>query len=159
MATRTPVKMPGTPKPWMNAAMRAALRTPGVRQLLGRAFAIITVTGARTGTRYSTPVQYMDVDGRYVVLSQTMRTWWRNIRTRPDVELLVAGEAIDGTAVVAEGGDARDLLTRCLTENPRVAKFYGVEVDARHPVDPAAVDALLERVVVIAISRHRPVES
>ena len=94
MAKQTDIRMRGTPKPWVNAAVRTMLRTPGLRRVLGRVFAVITVTGRRTGRQYSTPVQYMAVDGHYVVLSQRMRRWWRNIRTRPGVDLLVRGRTI-----------------------------------------------------------------
>lgn len=146
-STTTEVRMPGTPAPVMNAAMSAMLRIPGLRSVLGRGFAIITVTGARTAKRYSTPVQYLEIDGRYVVLSQTHRIWWRNLRTRPEVELLVCGTAIRGTATVLEGVDGRELLTTCLEKAPRVAGFYGIEP----PIDTTSVDRLLEHVVVIEI--------
>ena len=149
MATKTTeIRMPGTPKPWMNTVMRGLLRTPGLRRLLGGAFGVITVTGARTGNSYSTPVQPMEIDGEYVVLSQLHRTWWRNIRTHPEVELLVRGTTISAHATLAEGTEAHDRLTTCLERNPRVARFYGISSD---PVDPATVDALLDRVVVIVI--------
>jgi deazaflavin-dependent oxidoreductase (nitroreductase family) len=142
------VRMPGTPPHWVNALVRTMLRTPGLRRLVGKGFGEITVTGARTGRRYSTPVQFMQVDGAYVVLSQRMRTWWRNIERRPEVDLLVGGTTVPCHGTIADGDRAHDLLTRCLEANPRVARFYGIPPGS---VPSRAVDQLLDRVVVIVL--------
>jgi deazaflavin-dependent oxidoreductase (nitroreductase family) len=150
MATTT-TKMPGTPAPWMNAAVSAMLRTPGLRRVLGKVFAIITVTGSKTGRRYSTPVQPLRHGDDLVVLSQRMRKWWRNIAVQPRVELLIQGKTIVGHAIVAEDEQAQSVLADCLRDNPRVAKFYGIATDDTGAVDPAAVTQLLDRVVVIVI--------
>jgi deazaflavin-dependent oxidoreductase (nitroreductase family) len=150
MATTT-IKMPGTPAPWMNAAVRVMLRTPGLRRVLGKMFAIITVTGSKSGRRYSTPVQPLRHGEDWVVLSQRMRKWWRNIASQPRVELLLQGKTIVGHAVIAEEAQAHSILSDCLRNNPRVAKFYGVATDGTGRIDPAAVTQLLDRVVVILI--------
>ena len=105
MATATTTKMPGTPKPSMNTAMRTMLGLPVLRRLLGGLFAVITVTGAKTGRRYTTPVQYMRLGGDYVVLSQRHRVWWRNLRTRPELNLTIGGETIRGRARLPVGED------------------------------------------------------
>jgi deazaflavin-dependent oxidoreductase (nitroreductase family) len=152
MTATTKLRMPGTPPKWVNTVVRGALHTPLLRSLLGGMFAVMTVTGARTGRRYSTPVEYLRHGDDWVVLSQRMRTWWRNLSTRPDVELLIRGTSVPGHAVLADGEHARTVLTDCLEQNPRVAKFYGIELDRASAVDPAAVDELLDRVVVIVIT-------
>lgn len=151
MTAPTDIRTPGTPKPWMNTMVRTTLRVPGLRRVLGKAFAVVTVTGARTGTRYSTPVQYVRIEGEYVVLSQVHRRWWRNVATQPRVELLVQGRAVAGNAVIAAGDAARRLLTALLLAQPRVARFYGIR-EEDGVIAPGDVDALLERVVVIAIT-------
>lgn len=55
----TTIKLPGTPKPWMNTAVMTLLRTPGLHSAMGKTFLILTVTGAKTGHRYTTPDQYV----------------------------------------------------------------------------------------------------
>ena len=150
-ATTKSITMPGTPRPWMNAIVRWMLRTRRVRRMLGRTVATITVTGAETGTRYTTPVQVFDHDGRRVMFSQRKRIWWRNIRTEPEVELLVQGERVDGRAEILDRDAGRIVLAAVLEENPRVAKFYGVEIDIAGRADPGGLDALVDAVVVIAI--------
>jgi deazaflavin-dependent oxidoreductase (nitroreductase family) len=152
MAATTAIKMPGTPRPWMNAIMGSLLRLPGIRRFLGKTFAIMTVTGSITGNRYSTPVQYFGHGDDFVVLSQRKRTWWRNIAKRPAVQLLVKGETLDGRAALPDDEAARAVLSLVLEENPRVAKFYGLGIDDAGTIDQAGIDQLLERVVVIVIS-------
>lgn len=152
MATTTAIKMPGTPRPWMNAIVRFMLRTPGVRRLMGKTFAVIAVTGSVTGNRYATPVQVFRHGGNYVVLSQQKRTWWRNIAKQPTVQLLIQGETVDGHAALSGDDTARTVLGAVLEENPRVAKFYGVGIDDAGSIDPVGVGQLLDHVVVIVVS-------
>ena len=152
MTSTTEIRTPGTPKPWMNSMVRGLLRTPLINRLLGRTFAVITVTGARTGRRYSTPVQYLAVDDDYVVLSQITRQWWRNVRTQPEVELLVAGAQLTGRATIADNPRAHDLMAKCLERNPRMGTFYGLQPDSTGAFASADIDRLLEKVVVLQIT-------
>ncbi len=152
MTTTSDIKLPGTPKPWMNKAMQTMLGLPLLGRLLGGTFAVITVTGARTGRAYTTPVQYMRLDDAYVILSQRHRVWWRNIRTRPEVELSIGGSAIPGRARLAEGDDARRVLSSCLAEKPRVAKFYGFEPDETGSIAADDIERLAEWMVAIVIT-------
>lgn len=151
-STTAELRMPGTPRPWMNAAMRTALRTPLLRRILGRLFAVLTVQGAKSGRKYDIPVQYFTLDDRFVVLSQRTRRWWRNLAARPQVLFLVSGRAIRCRAAVAHGEEAVDALAACLRQNPRTAQFYGFDVTSADDIDRNMVDMLLERVVVILIT-------
>lgn len=150
--TTSEARKPGTPPKFVNAMLAGALRTPGLRNLLGKEFAVITVTGAKSGRRYSTPVQYQRLGDDYAVSSQRERIWWRNIRSRPEVELLVRGRTISGHAVVADDEAARRAMGTWLEQKPKIAKFYGVGVGEDGAIDPGGVDRLLEGSVVILIS-------
>jgi hypothetical protein len=74
-----------------------------------------------------------------------------NIASQPRVELLMQGRTVVGHAVIAEEEPAHSVLSDCLRDNPRVAKFYGVAADGTGRIDPAAVTQLLDRVAVIVI--------
>lgn len=150
----TEVKMPGTPPDWVNRAMGLMLRTPVLQRLVGKMFALITVTGTKTGRRYTTPVQYFAYDGEFVVLSQQMRRWWKNVRTRPEIEIRIDGESVHGRGRVASGDEARSVLAGCLREQPRVAKFYGLEPGESGVFGEADLESLLERVAVIVVTPH-----
>lgn len=149
----TALQLPGTPPGWVNGAVRVALRVPLLRGWIGKSFGLITVTGAKSGRTYTTPVQYMRDGGDLVVLSQKTRIWWRNLRSQPDVELGLGASELAGVATIASDSVARDTLRRCLRANPRVARFYGLDGD---DPDPLMVGELLEHMVVITIHPVSP---
>lgn len=155
MATRTSeIRMPGTPPRWVNAVMVLLLHTPLLQRLVGRTFALMTVTGSKTGRRYATPVQYLEHEGELVVLSQRMRKWWRNIATCPEVEMRLEGDTVHAHARIATADEARSVLAHCLRKEPRVARFYGVQPTDDGDIEIGDVEPLLDRVVVLVVTRR-----
>ncbi len=148
----TEIRMPGTPPDWVNGLMGLMLHTPVLQRLAGRMFALMTVTGAKTGRRYTTPVQYLTHDGEFVVLSQRTRTWWKNVRTRPQVDMRIEGVSVHGRGRIATEGEARAVLADCLRKQPRVAAFYGLEPDESGAVGDDDLERLLDRVVIIVVT-------
>jgi len=148
----TEIKMPAAPPDWVNGLIGLMLRTPLVQRLVGRTFALMTVTGAKTGRRYTIPVQYLTRDGEFVVGSLRTRRWWRNFRTRPEVEIRIAGVWINGLARIASDDEERSLLTDLLATEPQFAKFYGLQPDESGMVPHEEVERLLEHVVHIFIT-------
>lgn len=81
----------------VNPLTRLVLRSPLHRLL--PAVMLITVTGHKTGRRYTTPVQFArDIDAIYV-LTRADRTWWRNARDGAPVTLRIRGQTRTGSAV------------------------------------------------------------
>ena len=72
----------------MNPMMRVLLRSP-LHGALDSAFLILHVIGRRTGRRYDIPVGYLNLDGRFVVVTQ--HRWRRNIRGGADIDVTHAG--------------------------------------------------------------------
>jgi hypothetical protein len=147
------VKVPTwTPPRWMNAAMKLALRTPGLESWLGRSIALITWTGRRSGRSYTTPVSYHARNGQVTLLTKRFRTWWRNFDDQPGVELRLAGKTRMGRARASVGDEsALPRLIEFLEHNTRDAKAYGVEIDAEGRLDERDARALLKQVVVIEV--------
>lgn len=155
MATETnEIRMPGTPPRLVNRLMALLLRTPLLERIVGRTFALMTVTGSKTGRRYTTPVQYLEHGEELVVLSQRTRKWWRNIVTRPEIELRLEGHWVQGRARIASSSEAPAVLTHCLRVEPRLAKFYGVQRTQEGDIELTDVDRLLERIVVLIVTRQ-----
>lgn len=150
--TTSTLRLPGKPRPWMNRVVSAMLRTPGVRSVLGKTLATITVTGSATGTRYTTPIQYIVIDGAYVVLSQRHRRWWRNLASRPGAELRIKGRTIPVLGELAGDERAVQLLSRVLTDDRRIARFYRVSLDEDGTPDPQQVNELAALVVVLVFT-------
>lgn len=112
------------------------LRSP-LHPVLGSAFALITVTGRRTGTLYSTPINLIpDADGWYVI-SRRDRTWWRNLRPQGRADLLYRGvtRAVHGQTVEAEPA-VEAILREHVERNPSAARYLGIRRDgANRPLE------------------------
>lgn len=87
-----------------NTLVTAVLRSP-LHPLLSRGTMLITVTGRRTGRRYTTPVQYARRDGHLFVVSRQERTWWQNLRGGGAVTVRLRGRTWTGRGSVVTGLD------------------------------------------------------
>lgn len=141
------------PPAFLNAMMRALLRTPGLQRWMGKGLALLTFTGRRSGNSYTIPVSYHRQDDTVVVVTKRQRNWWRNFESRPEVELRLAGRRFSGRAEVVDG-DSTSLgfLTEYLEKRPIDAKAYGVRIDADGKPDPDQVAALLPLIVLVRIA-------
>jgi deazaflavin-dependent oxidoreductase (nitroreductase family) len=82
-----------------NPVVRAVLGSP-LHPLLSRGLALITVTGRRTGHRYTFPVGYRR-DGNRVTIQvgwPARKRWWRNLEDGGRVEMRIRGQRYQGDA-------------------------------------------------------------
>lgn len=82
-----------------NPVVRAVLSSP-LHPLLSRGLALITVTGHRSGRRYTFPVGYRQ-DGDRVIVNvgwPERKRWWRNLRHGGRVEMRIRGKRRAGQA-------------------------------------------------------------
>jgi len=87
-----------------NRVVRALLASP-LHRLFGGGILVITVTGRRSGRRYSTPVQCVARGNALFVVSHRARTWWRNLRAPAPVEVLYRGRHLHGTGRLLASDD------------------------------------------------------
>ena len=90
--------------------MRLVLRSPAHRALSGR-LALITVTGRRSGRRFTFPVGYRRVDGRVEIAvgAPDRKLWWRNLRGGGPVLIRLRGTEHSGWGEAH--GDAQSGVT------------------------------------------------
>jgi deazaflavin-dependent oxidoreductase (nitroreductase family) len=114
--------------PDFNADLIDDLRANGGRAsggpLEGRRLAILTTTGAKSGTRRSTPLAYTRDGDRIVVVasmggSPRHPAWYHNLRANPTVTVEVDGETFEASARITEDAERQ--------------RLYGQHAD-RHPV-------------------------
>jgi hypothetical protein len=89
-----------------NLAVRGLLRTPLHRAVSGQ-LALITVTGRRSGRRFTFPVGYRR-DGDRVTVQvgwPERKVWWRNLRGGAPVSMRLRGVERSGHAKVSEDPD------------------------------------------------------
>jgi hypothetical protein len=117
------------PSPIGNAFIKALVNSP-LHPLLGKQFAVITLTGRNSGREFSTPINVMDIDGTQTVVSSADRSWWRNLQDGRTARLRRNGRS---TAVRAELVTRSDEviagLQACFRVYPGLAKYFGVGAD------------------------------
>jgi deazaflavin-dependent oxidoreductase (nitroreductase family) len=122
-----------------NALTAALLRSP-LHGLFSGGVMLITVTGRRTGRRYTTPVQYVRRNGSVFVTTRRNRTWWRNARAGAPVTLRIRGRTLTGVAEAlvddAERASQRHVFERTSLERAAMREdgvFVRVSLDAEEP--------------------------
>jgi deazaflavin-dependent oxidoreductase (nitroreductase family) len=93
-----------------NPVVRAVLSSP-FHPFLSRNLALITVTGRRSGRRYTFPVGYRQ-DGDRVLINvgwPERKHWWRNLKDAGQVEMRIRGTRRAGRALAT--GDDRTGVT------------------------------------------------
>jgi len=118
----------------LNPLVAWLLRSP-LHRLLDGGLMLITVTGRRSGRRYTIPVGYQrDGDVLHVLVSKARRKqWWRNYREPGHVEVQLRGERWRGTAhVVAVESDLFcDVVAATLRRLPMLGSQLGISYDAK----------------------------
>jgi len=108
------------------------LRTP-LHVFLGNTM-LITVTGCKTGRKYSTPVGFYREGETLWVLSSRDRTWWRNIKNGGAVSLLLNGKAVSAFAEAQlNEEDVKMRLTEYVQCQPLSARSLGIRMENKTP--------------------------
>ena len=95
---------------------------------------LITVTGCRTGKKYSTPVGFYREGDCLWVLTSRDRTWWRNLRHDADVSLLLKGKTVNAVAEAQLDEQAVETyLLDYIRHIPMAAKSLGIRVENKMP--------------------------
>jgi deazaflavin-dependent oxidoreductase (nitroreductase family) len=110
----------------------------------GAPILLLTMTGRKTGTEYTTPLIFREDDGRYVIVaSQGGRPehpdWYLNLEAHPEVGVQVKADKFRARARTAEG-EERDRLWAAMNEIWPHYDEYQTKTTRRIPV------VVLERV-------------
>jgi deazaflavin-dependent oxidoreductase (nitroreductase family) len=116
-----------------NDFMSWVLRSP-LHGMLSNGMMLITITGRKTGKRYTTPVGYYEEGGFLWVITSRDRTWWKNFQDGANVDLLLKRRPVKGFAEVEldeKSVEAR--MGEYLRHVPQAAKPMGIRVDNKTP--------------------------
>lgn len=112
-----------------NDFMSWVLRSP-FHGMLSNGMMLITMTGRKTGKKYTTPVGYYR-NGNYLwVITSHDRTWWKNLRGGADVSLLLKRRPVTAFAepeLEVSAVEAR--MYKYIKYVPRAAKPLGIRVE------------------------------
>ena len=138
-----------------NAIVTRLLRSP-LHWLVSPGLMLITVTGRKTGRRYTLPVGYHR-DGEDVVIlvsEAPKKTWWRNFLEPYPVEMRVRGKELRGVACLVAPGSAdfEERLDYVLRRVPGLARGMGVRFRRRSGLTDPQLAKLAQEVAVVRVS-------
>lgn len=140
--------MPGT---FGNFFMKAIINSP-LHGLLGDSFAVITVTGRRTGRVLSTPVNVSYANDCYTVISMRDRTWWRNLRGDAPAQLRVGGKTFQVRGEIIEDPVAvQEELRQYFMRHPGNAKYFNIPLTPEGEPDPEGLQRAAEERLIIRL--------
>ena len=130
-----------------NDFVKFLLRTP-LHIFMGDTM-LITVTGRKTGKKYTTPVGFYRDGNTLWILSSRDRTWWRNVQDGAEVELRIRGKDMKGFAETVLDEDAvASQVMEYVRRIPMSAKALGVRVENGEPNPEDATRLAKERLFV-----------
>jgi hypothetical protein len=139
------------PSPLGNFFIKNLINSP-LHPLLGESFAVITVTGCRTGKPITTPINTVCVDGILTVVSMRDRTWWRNLRKGRLAQLSRAGERVMVRGEIVETPDqVTSGLEKYFAQYPGYAKYFKNHPGRDGKPDPQELMLLASERVIIRL--------
>ena len=110
---------------------------------------LITVTGRKTGKKYTTPVGFYREGETLWVLTSRDRTWWRNVKDGADVEMRIRGRDVSGfaEAILNDNAVAAQMI-EYVRHIPMAAKGLGVRMENGEPHPEDAARLAKERLFV-----------
>ena len=124
--------------------------------LLSTGLMLITVTGRKTGRRYTIPVGYHQVADAIVILvsDAPSKTWWRNFRSAAPIELWLHGTRRHGHARVLPPGseEFRRRADASFRRARLIPWIFGVDYDRRTGLIDAQLRQLGEHAAIVEVS-------
>ena len=115
-----------------NNFVKFFLRTP-LYIFMGNTM-LITVTGCKTGKKYTTPVGFYRDGETLWVISSRDRTWWRNVQDGAQVEMRIHGKDVTGFAnAVLDEVVVANQIGDYVKHVPMAAKPLGVRMENGEP--------------------------
>ena len=139
----------------MNWLVVAILASP-FHWILSPGLMLVTITGRKTGNRYTIPVGYHEVGDVIVVMvsDAANRSWWRNFWSSSAVEIRIRGKRLPAHAqVVRPGSDEyRDRAEQAFRRAGFIARIFGIRFDPDFGLRPDQVKALAEYAAIVRIT-------
>ena len=136
-----------------NDFMSWVLRSP-LHGLLSHEMMLITVTGRKTGRKYTTPVSYYRRNGYLWVMTSRDRTWWKNLKGGTEVSLLLRRQPVSAFAepeLDLEAVQAR--MVEYLRHVPQAARPLGIRMENGN-VNPADIARTSRERLFVRIEPH-----
>ena len=124
---------------WFNPIIEWLLRSP-FHSFVSKNMMLVTYTGRKSGKKYSTPVNYINMiqagDHFMATTSLRDRTWWRNLRGGVPFVARLRGKDYSATSEVIEDDQGViENLVDYFQQWPEGAKYFEVGIDSKGQPD------------------------
>lgn len=134
---------------WYNPIMSWMISSP-LHFMVSKNMMLMTYTGRKSGKSYTTPMNYLAMNGALYTNSYRDRVWWRNLRGGAEVTLHLRGEEVPAQAEVIEDQfDVAEALQQYLETAPQLAKYMDVKLDEAGNPDSEDIARLAQEMVVV----------
>lgn len=137
--------------PLVVSVLRSRFHSP-----LSLGLMLLTVTGRRSGRRYTIPVGYQQRDECLLVLvsKAPRKRWWRNYIDPGPVEVRLRGRKLDGEArcVACCSEEFREALDWTFRRHPMLGRQFGISYDRHTGLTPEQQRRLAEEAAVVKIT-------
>ncbi len=121
----------------------AILCSPGHRLLSGKRL-VLGFTGRRSGTRYATPVNYLQRGGELLITTDSR--WWHNLDGGAPVRLRLRGRHVQASAeAIRDPEVVAEALTAIVRDHPPYGRWAHIHTRPDGVPDPADVRAEVTR--------------
>jgi deazaflavin-dependent oxidoreductase (nitroreductase family) len=131
-----------------NDFMAWVLRSP-LHGMLSNGMMLITITGRKTGKKYTTPVgYYVEGDSMWVITSRE-RKWWKNLQGGAKVDMLLKRKPVTGFADVDLDEKSVEMrMVEYLRHVPQAAKPMKIRVEDGKPNQEDIASTAKERLFI-----------
>lgn len=139
---------------WMNVwnGFNRAILPSRLHWLTSGSTLLLTLTGRKSGQPITLPVNYSQQGSSLRITSKPERQWWRNLKTNPEVKVVLRGEEIDGTAHVFEATEeVANELSAYLQPQLKMAKYFQIRLNENGTLNQEDLLQSAQHMVVIRV--------
>jgi deazaflavin-dependent oxidoreductase (nitroreductase family) len=138
----------------LNPVVAWLLRSP-LHGLASRGLALLTITGRRSGRRYSIPVGYQREDSHLIVMVSHADTkqWWRNFREPGPVDVRLRGRDVEGRARLVDptSSEFASRVEETFRRVPMMGAQFGIRFDRKAGLSEEQLAQLRQTCAVVEI--------
>jgi deazaflavin-dependent oxidoreductase (nitroreductase family) len=122
-----------------------------LHSLMDKSTILVTITGRKSGKKYTIPVSYIRDGDTLLVISQREHTWWKNLKGCTQVTLFVQGHTLKARGeTFTDTETVANKLLLFLQQFPRYQKLIHVKLDANgQPENPEAFKRFVQDMIIV----------
>jgi deazaflavin-dependent oxidoreductase (nitroreductase family) len=126
------------------------LRSP-LHSLMDKSTILITLTGRKSGKKYTFPVSYMRDGDTLMMISQREHSWWKNLRGSAQATLYMQGHLSKASAeVFTDAESVANKLLLFLQQFPSYQSHIHIKLAANgQPENPEAFQRFAQGMVIV----------